>query len=398
MFGLNLSWRRASLVFLIDVGVLALAGRWPGDPEYADYAWWSGVGVATAITIVALVTYRGVPLARLPATAIRDLFTSPTWALDRGRTDPVDHHRRYGRESVGMREYQGRLVSVIAVSAREEPAAGRHRRGATSTAGLPVEVVAAGLSQFDVQLDGIDIVSVGRSRVIKGVKGDDKADADGDGADGAGQPAKQTASKRRRTWLVLRMNTQHNMPAVAARDSVAATLAAATERLVHDLDGRHVTAEAMTAEQFDTVDAALLAGLDPEDIRVRRGRLKLIDSTERVTSFWLSPADITSENLEELWNAHTDATVVTVRITRKHSRPEVAVVVRYHSDGRLDKADIAGLNRLTNRQLAAVRVGLPVPQPDRGPAIPGRTLRDDEQLAVPVDPAVPQRVRVGARS
>ncbi|WP_407695057.1 hypothetical protein [Mycolicibacter icosiumassiliensis] len=96
--GLNLSWIRVTLVFLIDVGILVLAGRWPGDPKVADYAWWSGVAVAVLVALLALLTYRRVPVSTMWAAWVADQFTDPEEALHRGRGTAIDHHRRFGRE------------------------------------------------------------------------------------------------------------------------------------------------------------------------------------------------------------------------------------------------------------------------------------------------------------
>jgi type VII secretion protein EccE len=368
-FGLDPSWPRVTTVFLIDVAVLALASHWPGESRIATYAWWSGVGVAVLVTGTALTTYRRVPLTSALAARVLDRFADPEAFLTEGSTRAVDHHRRYGRELVGMRGYQNRQVAVIAVGAPS----GRHHRGTESTATLPVQLVAAGLRQFDVRLDGIDIVSVGT-----GAAGNDADTAADDSGDA------QPAPDHRNTWLVLRIDPQHNVGAVAARDSVAATLAAATERLAHDFDGRRITARAVTADEFADVDAAVLAGLQPAQVRLRRRRLK--QAEENVTSFWVSPRDITSENLEQLWSPEPDTTAVTVRLLPRHGRTEVSVVVRYHSVGRLPKDVWAGLNRLTGRQLSAVRTSLPTPM-RRALVVPARELHDSEQLEVPLGPA-----------
>jgi type VII secretion protein EccE len=68
---------------------------------------------------------------------------------------------------------------------------------------------------------------------------------------------------QRRTWLVLRTDPQHNVAAMAARDSVASALAAATKRLAYDLDGRRCAARPLTRDEFAEVDCAVLAGLQP---------------------------------------------------------------------------------------------------------------------------------------
>jgi type VII secretion protein EccE len=394
-FGLDLRWLRVSAVFVIVIAVLVLASHWPDESPTARYVWWSGVGVAVLVVITALTTYRRVPLAAALATRVRDRFVDPDLFLSEGRTRAVDHRRRYASELVGIREYQGRLVAMIAVGGPAAAPPGRHHRAAApSTVVLPVNLVAAGLRQFDVLLEGIDIVSVRGPSI----------DSDGAGttAGGEGTGEAVPAAEHRNTWLVLRMDPQRNVAAVATRDSVASTLAAATERLAHDLSSRRITARVVTADEFADVDATVLAGLQPAEIRPRRRRRLKQNQPDGpksfVTSFWVSPQDITSADLAELWLAETNATAVTVRLkARRHGQPDVSVLVRYHSEAGLDKNASAGLNRLTGRQLIAVRTSLPTPM-RRVLAVPARLLTDDDDLTVPLDPA-PQRqvVRVGAQ-
>lgn len=59
-----------------------------------------------------------------------------------------------------MREYDGRLVTVIALDGDDDPASRHHRQKSAPPASLLVRSAAAGLRQFDVNLEGIDIVSV----------------------------------------------------------------------------------------------------------------------------------------------------------------------------------------------------------------------------------------------
>lgn len=367
--GLNLSWIRVTLVFLIDVGILVLAGRWPGDPKVADYAWWSGVAVAVLVALLALLTYRRVPVSTMWAAWVADQFTDPEEALHRGRGTAIDHHRRFGRESVGVREHEGRLVTVIAVGGRATSATGRHGRAAEAT--LPVERLAAGLRQFDVRLDSIDVVSVGTRK-------DPRAADDPDVEENPSMP------DRRHTWVVLRMDPQHNVNAVATRDSLAATLAAATERLAEEIDGRQLSAQVLHADEFDAVDEAVLAGLEATQLRHRLFRDR---PAGQVTSYWVSPNDINPENLEHLWYPESEATVVTVRMSRGGGRTtEVSVLARYHTADKPSGNVRSALNRFVGRrQLEAVCASLPAPSAHRRMSVPGRGLHDGEQLPLSVD-------------
>lgn len=375
-FGLAVSWPRITAVFLIDVAVLAIASHCPDAWQAGHAAWWVGVGIAAVVTLVAMLTYRRIPLASAPIARVRNWYADPE-ALTVGCTPPIDHRRRFGRDLVGVREHDGRLVTVIAVEGAAETSAGRHRHQEVSAATLPLEAVATALRQFDVRLDGVDIISVGTRRERRGPKGGASSVHDDSGGVDDPRPLDE-----RSTWLVVRMDPQRNVTAVAARDSVASTLAAATERLADDLDGRSCAARPLTADEIIDVDDAVLAGLQPAQVRPYWRHLKAPD--QYVTSFWVSPRDITAETMEQLWLPDTDATVVTIRLIARGGGADVSAWVRYHSDKRLRREFWSGLNRLTGRQLRAVGDSLPAPTSRRPLAMPSRALGDGEEIAVPV--------------
>jgi type VII secretion protein EccE len=374
--GLDLSWSRITRAFLLDVAVLVLANHLPVSAS-PTVTWWVSVAVAAVVTIAMVVTYRGITITSALARWVWDASagmgdSSPDQEamLSPGCTPAIDHRRRFGRDMVGVREYQGQLVAVIAV---DDAASGRHQVQTEASATLPVAAVAAGLRQFDVCLDAIDIVSVRKRHVSEGADPSDQETVDD-------RPAGIECG----TWLVLRMDPQQNVAAVAARDSVASTLAAAVERLASDLDGRRCAARPLTADELAEVDTAVMAGLEPTSTRPGLRYLKHFDGY--ATSFWVSPRDITSETLDRLWLHDTDATVVTIRLTTAAGRAEVSAWVRYHSGERLGKDVWAGLNRLTARQLAAVQASLPAPAMRPQLVVPARALHDNEQLAVRVGP------------
>ena len=69
------------------------------------------------VTLLSLVTQHGLTLTSGLATWLWDWSADPGTALAAGCTPPVDYQRKYGRDTVGVREYAGRLVAVIAVVA-----------------------------------------------------------------------------------------------------------------------------------------------------------------------------------------------------------------------------------------------------------------------------------------
>ncbi len=382
-FGLSLAWSRVTAVFLVDMVILVVASHcpesWQGEHRIA---FWVGVGLAVVVTLLSLVTHHGLTVTSGLASWLWDWSADPGTSLAAGCTPAADFQRRFGRDKVGVRGYQGHLVTVIAVDGGEDDPSGRHRHR-NMPAALLVQAVAAGLRQFDVHLDGIDIVSVklrrGGSRGRAASKLDDLGPEDWD------LVTDQSTSYVRRTWLVLRMNPQRNVAAVAARDSLASTLVAATERLAQDLDGQYCAARPLTADELAEVDKAVLADLEPTWSRPGWRHLKHFNGF--ATSFWVSPADITSESLEDLFRAETDATVLTIRLVSSGGRPQVSAWVRYHTEGRLPRDVASGLNRLTGRQLAAVRASLPAPSVRQTLVVPSRGLHDDDELVLSVDQA-----------
>ncbi|GFG72590.1 type VII secretion protein EccE [Mycolicibacter senuensis] len=385
-FGLNLSWLRVTTVFLIDLAILRLAGHWPTELGSPARAWWPGVGLAVAVTAAALITHRRVPLTSILLARVLDRFANPATFLNEGCTPGFDHRRRYSHDVVGLREHGGQLVTVIAVAPPPAATSGRHGRRHQPLGALPAGLVAAALRQFDVRLDGIDIVSVRTC--------DTAADGDTDTgpADDQQAPAVSDTAAPRDTWLILRMDPMRNAEAVAVRDSVAATLAAATERLAQTLQERHIVTRVLPAAEFGRVDATVLAGLQPTRIRRRRRRLKQKQRKgprQYAATFWMSPRDITTANLEQLWLRAADTTAVTVRLTTQNNHTEVSVLVRYHTADRLRRNMWAGLNRLNGRQLTALRTSLPTPR-RRTLAVPARELDGQEPLQVPLGPTAQQ--------
>src|SRR5262249_35803546 len=140
--------------------LLTIASHCPDAWQAGHAAFWVGVAFATVVTIAAMVTYRGIPLASAPFARVRNWYADPE-ALTVGCTTPIDHRRRFSRDTVGVRENDAQLVTVIAVDGLAEIPSGRHRPREVSAATMPLEAVAAALRQFDVHLDSVDIVSVG---------------------------------------------------------------------------------------------------------------------------------------------------------------------------------------------------------------------------------------------
>ena len=76
--------------------------------------------------------------------------------------------------------------------------------------------------------------------------------------------------------------------------------------------------------------------------------------------------------------------MITIRLVSSAGRPHLSAWVRYHSDSRLPREVSSGLNRLTGRQLAAVRASLPAPTTRSLLTVPSRELHNEEDLVLSV--------------
>jgi type VII secretion protein EccE len=122
--GLALSWSRITSVFLVDAAVLVLARHFPGVPQ--TVAWWVGVAVAAVVTIALVLAYPRITLVSALARWVWGWSTDSAATLSSGCTPAIDHRRRFGRDVIGVSEYQGQLVAVIAVDEKADVLSGRH--------------------------------------------------------------------------------------------------------------------------------------------------------------------------------------------------------------------------------------------------------------------------------
>ena len=195
-------WARLVAVFVVDVGLVAAGAAIAGRP-----GWWTGVGVAVLVALAgaaALARCAAVD-AGVAITGRATVAAGGAGAASWPTTSAASGLARSESARVGPH-----LVAVVAVDGPPHSPSVLDYPRVESLAKLPLEAVAAGLRQFDVSLEGIDIVSVGR----------------------AARPAKRITRMRRcipaevgdhpavgqrRTWLVVRLNALRQCP----RDCVA---------------------------------------------------------------------------------------------------------------------------------------------------------------------------------
>lgn len=363
--GCALAWGRVLAVFLADVALLRAGGTTGGRA-----GWWAAAVLAAGLTAAALLRWRGTPMLTL---AWRAAISRRT-ALRPPPGEVADYERTCGQGPVGIRAVGPHLVAVVAVDGpAHSPSALDHHRVA-SLAKLPVAAVAEGLRQFDLTLEGIDIISVGARRaperhhsyapVYSSLVGN------------------HPAMGQRRTWVVARFDATRSARAILWRESVAATVSAAAEWLAQELTGRRCPARVLTAEQIRHADIELLAGVDLSQARRGWGRLR--HPGGYVQTYWLSPRDISSDNIDRLWAPDTEATAVTVQLRLTPAgATTVGVLARYHTGAPLPEPPLSGLNPLTGRHDAGLAAGLITPRSTLD--LPARQRSDDDEpLAVAI--------------
>lgn len=362
--GVAAGWGRVVAVFVVDVAVIAGAAAAAGRP-----GWWVGVGLAALIMVLALLCWRGAPLLAL------------AWRSATRRRPQVgaagelaDYQRTFGSGPVGIRAVGPHLVAVVAVDGPPHSPSVLDYPRVESLAKLPLEAVAAGLDQFDVHLEGIDIVSAGARRAPK----THHPYAPVYSAEVGDHPA----VGQRRTWLVVRLNALESARAIVWRESVAATMSAAAEWLAAELTSLRIPSRVLSAAQIRAADEALLAGIDPAGLAAGWGRLR--HAGGYVQTYWMSPGDISSTSIDRLWAPDTEATAVSIQLRRTdNGATSMGVMVRYHTGGPLAEPPLTGLNPLVGRHDAALSAGLLSAGAD-ALKVPARELAPGEKVAVPI--------------
>jgi type VII secretion protein EccE len=362
--GLRPTWWRMIIAFLATVALLAAGTHlWHGPVALAI-----PITVAVLVDVALLITWRQETLAALATGRVRRRRAEATVAA------PVCSHRpRWTTDELAIRGDDFEALAVVAVDGPSHSPSVLDQHRVQSGVLLPVEVVARAVHQFDVRLAGIDIHSVGRRRAA----GDHHHYA----PTYSGIIADYGAVGQRSTWAVLRMRSRDNAGAIAARDSVAATLAACARRLVVELGAHGCSSRLVDPAELATLDAAI-AG--PLTHGAQTQWSALVHPAGAVTSYWVSPQDITTATLDRLWAPDTDSTMTSIQLRpQAGGTVSVGMLVRYATAGQLTEPPLRGLNPLSGQQEQALRATVLQPAV---PALqlPRRRLDAGESLRAPI--------------
>lgn len=362
--GVAATWARLAVAFVAGVVTVGIVTAVVTGPA----AIWVSVVAAAVVAAAIVLTWRQEHFLTLVARRLRPTVSNPL-AVARA----ADHQAHWPKVPVAVRRSGQELVAVVAVDGpSHSPSVLDHHR-VQSVATLPLGVVAAALRQFDVALAGIDVLSVGRRRAPDGHHHQS--------ATYSRQVGDHAAMGSRRTCCVLRMNAGDNLDAVLYRESPAATLAACAQRLAAELTARQCPARVVDTAELADLDGLLSSGVGEPALALWGG---LRHDGGTVTTYWVSPHDITSETLDRVWVPDCDYTATAVQLRPgEDGAAEIGMLVRYATGGPLREPPVIGLNPLTGRHDLGLRASL---ADAATPAlrVPFRTFATDEDVRAPI--------------
>ena len=252
----------------------------------------------------------------------------------------------------GVRWQGYTLVSAIEVA--PDLAATMEDGGrSTTTAALPLQLVASLMRQFDIDIE-VDIVCDGCQvppgtayrTVYSQVVG----------------PHPLPGEKR--TFLVLRMDVQKNLPAIGDRGPAKIyaprVLTAITLRSAQRLAQEGIRAYALTDSELDEFGKELLKPVAAYRFTERWSTIK--SGLNFVTSYVCAPISALGPDLiDQWWSWRTEATLMVLRLTRDdHGEVRVGAFVRYVTHGKAHRPlPEAQLALPTGVQLPMLESGLP---------------------------------------
>ncbi|MFC9897792.1 type VII secretion protein EccE [Nocardia sp. NPDC127579] len=195
----------------------------------------------------------------------------------------------------------------------------------------------------------------------------------------------------RLTWLVVRLDLEHNLAALARRGPAAVAgpkaLAGAAHRIAGRLRERGIAAHALPAAALREASRILHAGVELTDLRETWGRLESSAPGRCVTSFSIDWSRLGETGLDDCWAWNRGRTTLVVSLTGATGSPRA--LVRFVGPEVTSTPDY--LCPLGGRQSAALMASLPMAGSVR--ALPGERSGADiapadalDELAIAIGP------------
>ncbi|MBF6144902.1 type VII secretion protein EccE [Nocardia nova] len=331
------------------VGVVVLAVGVPG---------WYALGAAIVAGLVLLIPIGKRTLASWIATAWR-YVTRQDYDLG----DTVDFRGPDGR-SLGLYWEGSRVVAVVEVLPPKGGLTRIDRNTVHASHLLPLPELAQCLSQHDILLSGIDIISHGhRSR--------------------SGTPAGPIyesllgplpATAHRTVWLAISFDALACPEAAARRgggtEGAGRAVTIATQRIVRALEDADCASRVLTAPEIRKAVWQISAGVDPRALTHRWRYAELGNSVNIGAA--VDPKQLGSDLLAQLWVAPSRGTTVAVRL-RPGSSPEtvnIGAAWRLTARELPEKTKRKGMVSLSGRHRQSLLAHLPIAIPGVDDTVP----------------------------
>ncbi|GGF08119.1 type VII secretion protein EccE [Williamsia phyllosphaerae] len=276
--------------------------------------------------------------------------------------------------TIGARWADDRLITVVRIARPVSPTVLKPSNSIVSTSQLSLGVIAKALSQFDIELESIDVVAHGwRSRGAAHLTG----------------PYVRLTSNlptlpQQDVWVVLRLNPLLCPDAIASRGGGSAgvlkTAMAATRRVANHLAHEGYRPSILTAHGISAMSAGLIDNANVDD--AAEDWSSITYGSYSTTAYTLdTPVDAALSNA--IWTVPSASTTCAIRLTRDGRKYALSTVIRYATIGDLTLNPPEALRRLDGRQRPALNRTLPVGSDDVA-SLPVISLDLDELDAIRV--------------
>ncbi|WP_433599710.1 type VII secretion protein EccE [Nocardia sp. CA-135953] len=354
--------RQMPLRLMIPLALIAAIAAWIATALHAPMV--AVIAVAAVVLIAGAVPVR----RREPRNIVGMLARTIAFRWRRTRPGPADA----GQDafdvplpeggSYGVRWDGNLLLTMLRIDPPPD-ALTLLRRGSLSTDQvLPLTEIGRCLSQFDIDLASIDVISTGARTA-------------------GGGPVAQLydrilgplpAIAHRTVWLVLRLDPLANAEAVDNRGGGGAgalrTAVIATRRVANRLAGRDISVSVLTAGEMNSAVRQLTRGIALDGF-VETPK-SLVHQGLYLTSYEIGPELIGSRGFADIWATPSLTTTVTVRLRPGARRPgegretgsppiRLGALVRFDTAAEPVEPPVPGLRTLPGEQFRALLDCLP---------------------------------------
>jgi type VII secretion protein EccE len=314
--------------------------------------WWPAVAVGAAVALLGLIPVGGRCVLDWAATGWRYLLRRES------RLGETSDFRTPSGPVVGLHWDGGSVVAVIEVLPVPGNLTQVTRDGFESVHRLPVLALAESMTQHDISLGGIDIVSHGYRA-------------------SAGSPATEVydqlvgplpAMAQRTVWLAVRFDATAQSGAVTRRGGgttgAARAASVAALRIVRALSESGCPSRLLTAGEITSAAAQITRGVRPDSFARSWSHTPLPGVCN--TGYAIDPRVLSDELLAELWVPSSLGTTVTVRLRPGARAGEVRVAASCRMTTRTlpERLDLPGLISMQGRQAEGLTSNLPFASAD----------------------------------